>query len=122
VSSVLYQLVDSSTGQLTTIGMSSDPLNTFAFTWTPVDVESLVRGTPFDAAGNPIVISDGAGGNLATGLSSVVFAAPIFPVPEPAPVLLFVTGLAVLVGISRSRLAKTERIKQLMRSTAPGSL
>ena len=95
VGSVLYEVnLDPSTPDLyIQVGTSFDVASNFSLPFTVSGFEPVIRATPFDLAGNQIIIPGVDGFDVAEG--DVVNLST--PVPEPTSMVLLGTGLA---GIS----------------------
>ena len=91
VSSVLYEanLDPSTPNVLVPIGTSSAFVSNFAITWQSSGFEPMIEAIPYDANGNPIVISGVDGENSAVGLNVALNA----PDSSPTSVLL---GLGIV--------------------------
>ena len=74
IGSVLYEINTDpdSPNTFTTLGISSDPSSNFALSVTLSGIEPVIRATPLDPSGAPIVISGVNGLNVAVGTLSTL--------------------------------------------------
>jgi len=80
----------------TFLGLSTDASSDFALSFTAFSMEEAIVATPYDAAGNPIYITDVDGsGNLSLGVAVDLVA------PEPSTFLLLASGLLPLLRMKR---------------------
>ncbi len=87
----------------TLLGASHDPASSFAFPYEVQDVESAIQATPFDALGNPILLTSLDGhiqaANWVTLISSnLTDIQPLLGVDEPDAFVLCLLGLGASIG------------------------
>lgn len=88
IGSVLYEINTDpdSPDTFTTLGISSDPSSNFALSVTLSGIEPVIRATPLDPSGAPIVISGVDGLNVAVGTLSTL------PASEPSTAIFVHTS------------------------------
>jgi hypothetical protein len=111
ISSVLYECLwareDNNLNEFVPVGISMDSASNFGLAWTtPVGSglegeEALIRATPFDAQGAPLLLSYG-GDNYAVAYSANL-SFPSFSAPEPGTLALLGVPVSMLLPYCRKR-------------------
>jgi hypothetical protein len=97
VDHVVYEAnLDPTNDLYTTIGVGTSAQSLFKLTWTITGFEPQIRATPYDAAGNQIILPGLDGFDVAQGV------AVYMPVPSPSAGVLFAAGM-YLVACGRRR-------------------